>query len=294
MVGRDGIYASMAAGALRSKREQHAWRELIRHHEFQLAEERRADMRGLRRGLDRQALQRQQANKDVRQAALLRAIQCGALITADRQYRHRALGDGQCACGQGAASLQHICWECDYTRRVWQNFAHEPPEDPVERQCGLPMQDRSKGYQDDLAEHMLQAWQLWSAQPVDQDEELQPVALRHFRCPRGLQWHQHGERMQLQEEEHRRYVRCAQCHFTVPYAQAEQLALMHAECMGPILPLGRGPLPKSIPPHVTLLPGLVGGPSRFYCRGCGEHDHVSQRGPLSWATCDLRKWLCDC
>ena len=293
IVGRQGIYASLAHLTLQNPRDQHAWRELIRLHEMQLVEDRRNDMSGLSRGLDGGALRRQHDARDAHTSALLRTIQCGALVTNNRQHRHRAMGNGLCSCGNGPASIEHVAWHCQHTRDLWEGFGHVAPIDAAERRCGLPMQDRPAAYRDALADHMVATWRRWITEPQAPGEQQRPEELRHFRAPRGLNWLQHPDNNYLQREEHGRYVRCAQCRFTVPHAEEPNLAMLHAECRDPVIPIGWDPLPKEIPPYLSLLPGVGGGPSRLLCRVCGSHDHVSQRA-LSRATLRLWSRLCEC
>eukprot|EP00971_Amphidinium_carterae_P125613 2488511-Amphidinium_carterae.1 len=67
----------------------HNWRELMRRHLYQQAEQRRADMHGISGGINRQWLHEQYKGRSDAEAAVLRALHTGSVIVPERALRHK-------------------------------------------------------------------------------------------------------------------------------------------------------------------------------------------------------------
>ena len=219
-----GCIVSLRPGALAVERELHLWRELLRRHEWQAIQERRGDMQGLGHRLDRKALERQQAIHPAQDAALLRMIQSGGIVTHERRATHQARGDGQCFCQRAAAAMQHICWRCDSTRVHWLDFPYDMPEDAAEASCALPLLGRTRNFQDALAANALACWKAWKARAARDETEDAAAApeqheeLLHMRTPANTIWQDYDTCPGLQIDTHRRFLRCCTCRFTASYS----------------------------------------------------------------------------
>ena len=109
--------------------------------------------------LDRKVLIKLQENRGAKEAALLRTMHSGALLTRERQHRHRGLGVPTCHCEEATASFEHICWSCPTTSRLWS--VRTRPNAKVERCCGLPLRGRSWRWQEGLSAHAMACWTCW-------------------------------------------------------------------------------------------------------------------------------------
>ena len=312
-VHRGDLWASLRSGALRDPAEQHRWRELLRYANLQEMERRRGDMEGLDARLDRKALSKLQEGRGAKEAALLRTIQAGALLTRERQCRRRGIGVSRCHCDEAEATFEHICWDCPTTAHLWATLRR--PATKVERCCALPLLGSSWAQQKALAEHALASWTHWqredqrlrgdledeepeereddSGQLADRHESLvqRPAEveeeLHHLRVPQQTVWQAYTTCPTLEIERFRRWVRCASCHFTCSIADTKRLLELHERCQLPQRTKGQGSFPCDLPAHLTFVPASAGSVLRFLCLGCGAHEHASQR-----ATFIARHWGC--
>ena len=310
MVSRGDLEASLMPDSLQQQEQQHRWRELFRTSEFSAMERRREDMQGLEGRLDRKALSKLQQGRTYVDAAILRMIHSGAVLSKERIARHKGHGEASCYCEEGDATFEHICWSCPWTERLWSAFGRHP-DIRAQRCCALPLQGVSWREQKKLADHAVACWKTWTAQeaahhghdeedksqriqaepelvradaaaqPVREEEERreeeEEEPLVHLRTPQDVRWETYATCPSLEIETHRRWVRCKQCRFTSSIADTKLLLKQHEQCNLPQRMKGQGSFPDSVPPHITFIPASGGSVLRFLCLACGAHEHSSQR-----------------
>ena len=275
-----------------TKEVQHQWREAIRKEEWHQTRQRRTDFSGDLDLLDRKALQRQQRQFATKQAADLKVIQAGGVITGDRMERHSQKGTGVCPCTGARADMEHIVWFCQGTEEERRQWRGAVPESVEERKNAIPLTSRTAEEQDRLARvavDCLQKWRRTYQQATREDAGLtveerpeetpdQPAEDRkeERRRHRDRRWSAYAfEGLEVSED--RAIIRCSHCLAEGKAEESKPFFERHSRCAAPPRSSHFGPAPARLPAGIFYIEGTTTRGPRVGCSGCSCWEHYCHR-----------------